>query len=106
MHIQIVNFNLKGVSEEAFRKLCDDLAPAVADMPGLHSKVFLADQATNTYGGVYVWQDRQAMENFTKTELFNTIATHPNLDNITSKDFGVLEGPTQVTRGWVAEAVV
>lgn len=55
MHIQIVNFNLKGVSEADYRALCDQLAPAFAVMPGLISKVWLADAATNTYGGVYTW---------------------------------------------------
>ncbi len=48
---------------------------------------------------VYVWRDRQAMEDFTKTELFDSVENHPALTNITSRDFGVLEGPTKVTRG-------
>ncbi len=39
------------------------------------------------------------MEDFAKTELFNSVATHPNLDGITSTDFDVLPGPTQVTNG-------
>ena len=98
MHIQIINFNLKDVSEEEYGKLCDQLAPSFADLPGLISKAWLADTATNTYGGVYIWQDRQAMESFTKTELFNAVATHPNLANITSRDFLVMEAPTRVTR--------
>jgi hypothetical protein len=105
MHVQIVNFNLKGVSEGDFQKLCDEVAPSFAQLPGLISKVFLANPATNTYGGVYIWQDRQAMENFTKTDLFRSIATHPNLDNVTSKDFAVLEAPTRITRGLVETAV-
>ena len=105
MHIQIVNFNLKGVSEEDYKKLCDELSQAFADMPGLISKVWLANPATNTYGGVYTCRDRQAMEAFTQTELFKAVANHPNLENITSSDFGVLEGPTQVTRGLVEARV-
>ena len=99
MHIQIINFNLEGVTEEAYRDLCDQLAPNFGDLPGLVSKVWLADPVSNTYGGVYVWRDRESMVDFTKTELFNSVATHPNLANITSKDFAVLEGPTSVTRG-------
>ena len=99
MHIQIINFNLEGVSEQEYRNLCDQLAPNFADLPGLVSKSWLADPASNTYGGVYFWRDKESMVNFTKTELFNSVATHPNLANIASKDFEILEGPTRVTRG-------
>ena len=105
MYIQIINFNLKDVSEEEYRNLCDQLAPNFADLPGLVSKAWLADSDSNTYGGVYVWRDREAMVDFTKTELFNAVATHPNLANITSKNFAILEGPTRVTRGLVEAKV-
>ena len=99
MHIQIINFQLEGVSEADYAALCNDLAPAFAEVPGLVRKVWLANSETGTYGGVYVWRDRQAMEDYSTTELFNSVATHPNLANITSADFGVLDGPTAVTRG-------
>lgn len=101
MHIQIINFHLKNVTEEQYGKLCDQLAPAFAKVPGLLEKTWLANRATNTYGGVYAWRDREAMVDFTKTDLFNGVATHPNLDAITSTDFAVMEGPTRVTRGLI-----
>ncbi len=99
MHIQIINFQLSGVTGEEYATLCGELAPAFAAVPGLVRKVWLANSDTGTYGGVYVWRDRQAMEDFTKTELFESVEKHPALTNMTSEDFGVLEGPTQVTRG-------
>jgi hypothetical protein len=39
------------------------------------------------------------MENFAQTDLNRSVATHPNLDDVTSTDFGVLLGPTAVCRG-------
>ena len=99
MHIQMINFQLSGVTEAEYVALCDELAPAFAAVPGLVRKVWIANSETGTYGGVYVWRDRQAMEDFIKTELFESVEKHPALTNITSKDFGVLEGPTKVTRG-------
>ena len=42
-------------------------------MPGLISKVWLANPATNTYGGVYTWRDRASMEAFARSELFQGI---------------------------------
>jgi hypothetical protein len=99
MHIQIINFNLKDLSQEDWNKLCDELAPTWAEIPGLHKKVWLANVETNTYGGVYFWHNREAMETYMKSELFHNIATKPNLVNITSTDFTIIEGPTRVTRG-------
>jgi hypothetical protein len=101
MHVQIITFGLKGVSEEQYAGLCDELAPSYAAAPGLVRKVWLANAETGAYGGVYIWRDRQAMEEFAQTELFKSVATHPNLENVTSTDFGVLLGPTAVTRGSV-----
>src|SRR5437868_11831143 len=70
MHIQIITFHLRGVSEPDYRALCDEVAPAFAEVPGLVSKVWLANSTTNTYGGVYTWASREAMETFAKSELF------------------------------------
>ena len=86
MHILVVNFQVKGIDDEHFRKACDDLAPAFASVPGLISKVWLADTATGTYGGIYIWRD-------------------PHLANITTKDYGVLEAPTRITRGLITADV-
>ena len=54
MHIQIINFRLKDISEEDYRRHCEAIAPAFANLPGLVSKTWLASPETNTYGGVYV----------------------------------------------------
>jgi hypothetical protein len=106
MHVQIVNFNLKAMSDVQFRQACDEqFAPAFAHVPGLMYKLWLADPDTNTYGGVYAWRDNQAMKDFLNSELFKTVASHPNFSDMTSKDFGILEGPTRVTNGLTAASV-
>ena len=99
MHIQIINFHLKDLSEAEYRAQCDEVAPAFAEVPSLISKVWLANRATNTYGGVYTWEGRDAMDEYAKSDLFKTVATNPNLAGMTSIDFYVLEDPTSVTRG-------
>jgi len=104
MHIQIVNFNLKGLSDQEFRKFGEETAATFAALPGLISKVYLADPATNTYGGVYTWRSRADMENYLKTDLYKGLVNHPNLENVTSRDFGVIEAPTRIARGLVAVA--
>jgi hypothetical protein len=61
MHLLIVTFNLKGLSDAAYRQSCEEEAPTFAALPGLISKVWLADEPTNTYGGVYTFVDRDAL---------------------------------------------
>jgi hypothetical protein len=104
VHIQVVNFNLKGLSDRDYRVACDGWAPAFAAVPGLLSKIWLADEATNTYGGIYTWIDRSAMEAFASSELFTAVVSNPNLANITSRDFSILEGPGVVTGARLAAA--
>ena len=104
MIIQVVNFNLKDLSDADYRNICDKLAPALAEMPGLLSKVWLADEASNTYGGVYTWADQSAMEAFFQTDFFKAFASNPGFANITSKAFGTLEGPSEITRARIAVA--
>jgi quinol monooxygenase YgiN len=99
MHMQIVNFNLQGMSHEEFQTLCDQLAPTFANIPGLISKIWLADPSSNTYGGIYTWQNPQALEAYTHTEIFHNVVNHPNFTNLVSREYGILEGPTQVTHG-------
>lgn len=97
MHVQIVNFQLNGIDEDAYAAACEELAPTFAEMPGLLSKVWLADAETNTYGGVYLWADRESFEAYTRGEIFAGIGSNPGFTGVTSRDFDVLEAPTAVT---------
>ena len=99
MHIQILNFQLNDIDDQQYRQDCDECAPAFAEVPGLISKIWLADPSTNTYGGVYTWASRDKMDEYAKSDLFRAVASNPNLAGIISIDFGVLEDPTTVTRG-------
>jgi hypothetical protein len=97
MHVQIVTLNLKDITEAQYLAIAEDLAPTFAAMPGLLNKVWLADAATNTYGGVYVWKDRPAMESYMAGDIVAGLRANPHVANIMSKDYGVLDGPTRVT---------
>ncbi|MDA7629026.1 YdhR family protein [Verrucomicrobia bacterium] len=99
MHIQIINFNLNDLSHEDYSRACNDIAQNFADLPGLISKHWLANEDTNTYGGVYFWESREAMENYLQSEVFAQVANNPAFANAASKDFAILEGPTKTTRG-------
>ena len=97
MHVLIVNFNLQGVSRAKYEELCDELAPAFSEIPGLISKQWLADEENNTYGGVYLWRDQQAMLDYQASEMFSQVANNPAFTNVTATDFELMAGPSKVT---------
>src|ERR687897_1130237 len=104
MHVQIITFNLKDIGVENYLWQVESIAPAFAGLPGLISKTWLANAETNTYGGVYFWADREAMEAYRETDIYKGIQANPHFENITVTDFAVVENATRVTRGHV-EAV-
>jgi len=58
----------------------------------------LADPASNTYGGVYLWDSEASCSNYKASELFNAVKSHPNFVEVSSREFGVLDGPSRITR--------
>ena len=105
MPIQIITFQLRDLSVAEFNALCESIAAQWAAIPGLISKVWLANEDMNTYGGVYSWETREAMEEYLESDLFKGIMSNPHFVNATSTRFDVIEEPTRVTRG-LATAVV
>lgn len=102
MHVLIINFRLSGMTEEGYRAACADLAPAFAELPGLLAKVWLADPATGTYGGTYLFRDREAMEAYLASDLLASVAATPGFVDITIRDFAVYEDLTRVTQPGLA----
>ena len=105
MEIVIVNFSLDGMSEGEYEQLCDEVAPTFAMVPGLASKVWLADRADGVFGGVYTFEGAAAVDAFLGSELFAGVGATPGLVNVSVRRFGVLDGPTAVTRGSAPAAV-
>jgi hypothetical protein len=106
VQILIVNFNLDGLAEEDFASSADELAPAFAGVPGLVSKVWLADRAEGIFGGVYTFESEKAVDDYLQSDLWAGVGATPGLVNISVRRFGVLEGPTRVTRGFAEPAGV
>ena len=96
MHLQIVNFQLNGISREEYEALLAEVSPVFQTIPGLQSKYYLADEEGNTYGGVYIWENRQAMLDYQAGEIFQGIQQQPVFAQVTSRDFEVIEAPTFV----------
>lgn len=105
MRVLVVTFHLEGITEADYLGACNQLAPAIAEAPGLIGKTFIANAQTNTYGGVYFWRDQQSLDVFKQSGIWQAVAANPALVEITAQEFGVLDEPSRVTRGMTAVAV-
>ena len=56
-------------------------------LPGLDAKYWLCDPEHNSYGGVYLWRDRAAMEAYRETGLFAQLTNSTHFTQLTVRDF-------------------
>jgi heme-degrading monooxygenase HmoA len=99
MHTLIVTFHLKDISPEAFEASYTEAAPLFAEMPGLIEKIWLKQPESDTFGGVYLWQDQASCTAYLNSDMFQqNIRNSPNVTNLDVQEYNVLENPTQITR--------
>ena len=60
MYTRIVTFHLAGLSAGEYSAVAEGAAESFAEWPGLISKLWLTDDQSNTYGGVYVFASAAA----------------------------------------------
>jgi hypothetical protein len=97
MIIQIVQFRLAGLSAAEYLGHAERVAPLFKQMRGLVSKVWLADAETGTYGGLYTWADRAALEQYRASEIYAQLIGNPHFVELSDREFAILPDPTQVT---------
>jgi hypothetical protein len=100
MHAQLITYKLRDISQADYLKqMVEPDAPVLANVPGLVSKVWLADEDKNTFGGFYLWESKTAMENFMHSDLVKAVVSRPYVTNVSSVDFEVNQKPSMITRG-------
>ncbi len=98
MHIQVVTYRTANISELEFIEANREFAELMAAVPGLLAKVWLDDADHNVYGGIYLWQDREACEAFLAGELWSEVLKDESVMDLVSRDFGVNEELTKSTQ--------
>jgi len=100
MQAQVITYQLKDISQEEYLKqMVEPDAPILAEVKGLISKVWLADEEKNTFGGFYLWENKTAMEDFMQSDLVKGIISRPYVKNISSVDYEVNQNASLITRG-------
>jgi hypothetical protein len=99
MNILIITYRLPNVDEEALRARFATVAPVFLQVPGLLGKVWLADSAEATYGGVYAFTDHAALDAFLASEIVAGLRAMPGIVDVTMRAFDAVEATTRVTQG-------
>jgi len=96
MHTRFVTFDLAVPAEDYIRS-ATAVAPAFTAWPGLHGKWWLADEATGTYGGVYLFASRADADRSRDTDVFRGMTANPAFRRLEIQEFGVLDALTGLT---------
>jgi hypothetical protein len=100
MQAQLITYQLKDISQAEYLKhMVEPDAPILAKVPGLISKLWLADEEKNTFGGFYLWVTKTAMEDFMHSDLVKAVVSRPFVTNVSSIDFEVNQKASVITRG-------
>ena len=100
MHAQVITYQLNDISQaEYLKQMVEPDAPIIANVKGLISKVWLADEGKNTFGGFYLWENKSAMEDFMHSDLVKAVVSRPFVKNVSSVDYDVNRNASLITRG-------
>ena len=72
MIVQVVKFKT-GLSDDEVAQTIAERAPQYEALPGLRQKLYIREQATGEYGGIYLWEDQDSMREFRESDLAATI---------------------------------
>ncbi len=96
MYVQVVTYALNGINENEYLDVASELASRFSAMSGLQAKIWLEDPDLHRYGAIYFWEDRESMERFLRSDLFE--GTNPEFVEVDSEGFGILANLTAQTQ--------
>lgn len=98
MHIQVATYKLAEMSDEDFIEANQEFASMMCAVPGLLAKIWLKGPRGNVYGGVYLWRDRQAYEDFIAGDLWASVLSDDSLSELDSREFAAMDELTKLTQ--------
>ena len=77
MHILVINFTAEA-SPEQFDALVQKDAPIFVEVEGLIHKYFLSNIEEKTFGGVYMFETKKALDAYMKGDIYKSIIENPD----------------------------
>lgn len=99
MSQQILQVNFKfNVSRNDYENAVSAMAHDVSKVPGLQWKVWLMNEKDSEAGGIYLFENEKAVEQFKASPIVSAILSNPALSDFSIKQFDILEDISVVTR--------
>lgn len=76
-----------------------EIAPLIADVPGLRWKVWLMNEAERQAGGHYLFESETAAHSYLNGPIVASLKANPSISDINVKLFDVLESHSAITKG-------
>ena len=80
MHILVINFNAETTPDQ-FNDLVKEDAPIFAAIDGLIHKNFIFNHEEKTYGGVYMFESKKALNAYLDSDIYKSIIENPDWSN-------------------------
>ena len=88
--IQVVTFTSE-INRSDYESMVIEGAPVWAAVPGLIIKHFIYNFDEGRFGGIYLWEDEESMQDYCKSDLFKSVIEHPAFSEHNSQIFEVHE---------------
>jgi hypothetical protein len=79
-------------------ELWSQVAEAIAATPGLISKTWLMNEADHEAGGIYLFESREAADEYLNGEIITAFAALPVISNVSVKRWDTNHEYNQITR--------
>lgn len=98
-YAQIFTYHVDLPSKEEYLKnFVDPFADSLSKVNGLISKLWQADFESQ-YASIYLWETKEAMEDFIKSPMVAGLANIPFLKDLKIVEYPVVEEASMITRG-------
>ena len=97
MEALVVTFKTNA-SREQFTAATAEHVPLFAELDGLLAKIWIADPESGTYGGIYFFRDRTALDAYLESDLFESILAEPSFEGTSWRRYQVLDELTVKTQ--------
>ncbi len=98
MYARIVTFRLEGPTHDQYVEQAESVAASFNEWPGLRAKLWIGDRGDGRYGGIYVFESKEAADASRATPQFAALEQGP-FTALCIDEHEILDEPTASTGG-------
>jgi hypothetical protein len=97
MKLLQINYQL-GSAVSDFMRESKPVADVLANVPGLRWKIWLKNDDENQGGGIYLFENPEALKSFTTGPIIAKLRSHPAITDVSLKEFDIPQDLSSITR--------